>query len=171
MLVDLDNDQAAVCKRVGRSWQNHRSADIALQLADSIREFPVNGAPLSVAIIAPYRAQVKLLNESIRHREESVGIWSNVTVGTVHQFQGSEADVVIFDLVDGPGRPSLGRLLIGDGGVRLTNVAVTRARGKLILLLNRRWTRHHMERDQNPLLCSLASDHAGTTRVYSDQIM
>jgi superfamily I DNA and/or RNA helicase len=91
-------------------------------------------------------------------------------VGTIHQFQGSEADVIIFDLVDGPGRPDLGRLLTGDTGIRLINVMITRARGKLILLLNRRWTRDHMKRDQNPLLWDLLTKHAGAFHVFSKAV-
>lgn len=73
-------------------------------------------------------------------------------IGTIHQFQGSEADIVIFDVVDGRGRKKLGQLLRDDAGVRLVNVAITRARGKLILLADRKWYQMNVHRSENPLL-------------------
>ena len=54
-------------------------------------------------------------------------------MGTVHAFQGSEADVVIWDLVDTI-HNAIGKPYQGDTGNRLTNVAITRARGKLVLI-------------------------------------
>lgn len=46
---------------------------------------------------------------------------------------------MIFDLVDGPGGNNPGPLLLGDTGQRLVNVAITRARGKVIVIANRDW--------------------------------
>lgn len=46
---------------------------------------------------------------------------------------------MIFDLVDGPGGNNPGPLLLEDTGQRLVNVAITRARGKVIVIANRDW--------------------------------
>jgi superfamily I DNA and/or RNA helicase len=85
-----------------------------------------------------------LLKKAYMHRElqetgESVFGHAIVEAGTVHQFQGSEADAVVFDLVDGPGRHKLGLLLRGDTGTRLLNVAISRARAKLVVVADRKW--------------------------------
>jgi hypothetical protein len=54
-----------------------------------------------------------------------------VNVSTVHSVQGAQAPVVIFDPVFGTDR-----LLTGQDGGRLINVALSRAQSKLILLLS-----------------------------------
>ena len=54
---------------------------------------------ISVAIISPYRAQVRLLRKWLRQEQKAENSpYLNVEIesGTVHQFQGSDADVVIF---------------------------------------------------------------------------
>lgn len=62
---------------------------------------------------------------------------------------------MIFDIVDGERRPRLGSLLRDDTGLRLVNVAFTRARGKLIILANAKWYKQSCQREQNPLLWDL----------------
>lgn len=62
-----------------------------------------------------------------------------IKIGTVHTFQGSECDIIIFDMVDcfqqENGKPKkIGRLYSGENGERLLNVAVSRARHKLIIV-------------------------------------
>lgn len=87
----------------------------------------------SVGIIAPYRAQARLVQTLIEqeglHRE-------NVFASTVHRYQGNEKDAIVLDVVEGPplhvGRPLRGDS--GDDAARLLNVACTRAKGKLIVV-------------------------------------
>lgn len=95
----------------------------------------------SVGIITPYNAQARLLVRFVR----DLGLHERgVKVATVHRFQGSEADAIIFDTVDGPpiGKPS--HLLVGSmgsGAMRLANVAVSRARGKFVVLADHSFLR------------------------------
>lgn len=56
-----------------------------------------------------------------------------IKIGTVHAFQGAEANVIIWDMVDTGNHP-VGRLYRGDTGNRLANVAISRAQGKLLLI-------------------------------------
>lgn len=146
--------QADQCQKVQHSWENAVTAEVALAAAYQI--VLEAEADISVAIIAPYRAQVKRLRRALRQQQRSGDRRLRlIEVGTVHQFQGSEADVVIFDLVDGPGRSELGLLLRGDTGLRLVNVAATRARGKLILVGDRSWFKRTAQPSDNLLLWDL----------------
>lgn len=143
------SDTNVGCERASKSWQNRTSAFLGVIFAQTILERATSqGIDISIAIITPYRAQYKLIKEELKNR----GMKQHVEVGTIHQFQGSEADVVIFDIVDGPGREKLGKLLRGDTGIRLVNVAISRARGKLIILADVDWCRQAMRRDDNTLL-------------------
>jgi len=68
----------------------------------------------------------------------------------------SEADIVIFDMVDGPPRARPGMLFRDDTGMRLVNVAVTRARGKLIFIAHKDWV-HESEPNQLGVLWNIFS--------------
>lgn len=86
-----------------------------------------------IGVITPYNAQSRLINRLLKDLKL---IEQKVRVATVHRFQGSESDIIIFDTVEGkPKQP--GRLVIGDvdsTAMRLVNVAVSRAKGKFIAL-------------------------------------
>lgn len=154
-LVDLSS-RGAKCEQMKKSWQNVVSAKVSMQVAATIAsQAPPN---YRIAIICPYRAQVKMLRQWIRDEQKADDTpfgRAIVEAGTVHQFQGSEADAVVFDLVDGPGRNSLGLLLKGDAGIRLVNVAISRARGKLVVVADREWCRTADVSTHNNLLSQL----------------
>ncbi len=132
----------SACRKVGSTWENPPTAALAIDVA---REIVASRPSVKVAILTPYRGQVRLLRRALDGERKVDPHLGNIEVGTVHAFQGGEADVVIFDVVDGPPRPQPGFLLRDDVGFRLLNVAFTRARGKLILIAHRDWierTRH-----------------------------
>lgn len=90
--------------------------------------------PECLGVVTPYRPQVHLLEEELLQRR--VAEW--VRVGTVHTFQGLEFVGVIFDTVDAPG-VKLSPFTSNEWGsdaMRLINVAITRARDKLVLVAN-----------------------------------
>ena len=92
-----------------------------------------------VGIVTPYNAQARLINRILR---ESDAPRENVLVATVHKFQGSERDLMIFDLVEGKGKkPGLLFSDSGSGAARLTNVAISRAKGKFIYVLDHRYVK------------------------------
>ena len=104
-----------------------------------------------MAVIAPYRDQVKSLKRSLEYRfgEEYVGL-----ADTVHRFQGSERPLVILDTVAGAGR-SAGRLVEGTGlssqTTRLLNVALSRAQDHLIVVADVGFLRENLPRDSETL--------------------
>src|SRR5690606_35973986 len=104
---DVSSDPEAACELVRKSWQNRVTANFALQIAEyATSQFinSSNGQTPKIAVITPYRAQVRLLKQLLKDSDSSVHSSKTIQVGTIHQFQGSEADLVVFDLVDGQGR-------------------------------------------------------------------
>lgn len=102
-----------------------------LQSFQLIHEAYLSGAR-SIGYISPYRAQaqwMELLLEDLYQLEKQS---ADIMAATVHRFQGSERDVIIFDSVDSYPLERPGMLLVGKGSERLLNVAVTRTKGKFI---------------------------------------
>lgn len=94
---------------------------------------------IDVGIISPYRAQVQFLRSLIKKREFFKPYRSLVSVNTVDGFQGQERDVILISLVRSNEEGQIGFLC----DLRRMNVAITRARMKLIILGNvRTMTRH-----------------------------
>lgn len=92
-----------------------------------------------VGIITPYAAQTRLIKAMIQDHRQSKKT-TNVSCATVHQFQGSERNVVIFDAVESCPSTRAGWLMArNEGGsvTRLINVALTRSRGKFIAIANK----------------------------------
>jgi len=170
-IVDVSDAETVLCRKAGGSWQNEYTAELAMKFAKQIvAQAQRDGIKVSIAIITPYRAQVKLVRQKIRSYQEQQQTKLSIEAGTIHQFQGSEADIVIFDLVDGPGRTELGKLLQGDTGIRLVNVAITRARGKAIMLAHRKWCKQTMERKDNALLWDIVTQASARERVLSASV-
>lgn len=90
------------------------------------------GGRARVLIGAPYRPHAKLLNLLIRENK----LDRDVRAGTAHTFQGSEAPVMIFDLVNDEPHWKVGMFMASrnEDFKRLLNVALTRAQRRLILV-------------------------------------
>jgi len=93
------------------------------------RVFGVNRTTGEKIVARALQFQKRLLKEMKLPTDQS----DRIAAGTVHAFQGAEADIIIRDLVDSRDQP-IGRLYRGDTGNRLVNVAISRAQGKLILI-------------------------------------
>lgn len=85
---------------------------------------------IDVGIISPYRAQVQYLKQLVRKREFFKPYRSLITVNTVDGFQGQERDVILISLVRANDEGQIGFL----NDLRRMNVAITRARMKLIII-------------------------------------
>jgi hypothetical protein len=112
----------------------------ALLCADLVDEALAGGCR-SIEVITPYRAQARL-TAAATLKQRLAGV---VQVATVHRFQGAERDCIIVDLVDSYDQAGPSNLTGTDEetALRLLNVAVSRARGKLVLLADANFVYRH----------------------------
>ena len=104
----------------GESKLNPKEADLVIQLIGDLIEAGIS--PEEMGIIAPYAAQARLL----RGKLSVIGL----EIDTVDGFQGREKEVIIVTMVRSNDRREIGFL----ADTRRTNVALTRARRKLIVI-------------------------------------
>lgn len=88
--------------------------------------------PLTIGVIAPYRAQINCLKDAI---EQDAALGSllqqrRLSVGTVDAFQGQERDIIAISLTRSNSQGEIGFL----SDIRRMNVGMTRARRKLLLV-------------------------------------
>jgi hypothetical protein len=122
VLVDT-SALAGVCVRETRGAGWSRANPIHALLAIDLARQAGREDGATVAVVTPYRVQARILA-------------AGVAAATVHRFQGSERDVVLLDLVDGPPQAGASHLTGREPqtALRLLNVAISRARGKLLVL-------------------------------------
>ena len=115
---------------------NFLSATICVDLAERILkddrpELEPGDSP-RILIISPYRPHARLVDLLIKEQ----GLEKEVRSGTVHNFQGSEADLVIFDLVNDEPHFRVGMFIpaFDEDMKRLINVALTRAKRRLFVV-------------------------------------
>ena len=85
---------------------------------------------LDVGIISPYRVQVQYLRRLLKKKEWARPFRHLISVNTVDGFQGQERDIILISLVRSNDEGQIGFLR----DLRRMNVAITRARMKLIIL-------------------------------------
>ena len=132
-MVDISG-MMSVCMLSGeKSRINVLSAMIAICLAVRAAQH------YEVGVITPYHAQSRLLHAMARSIMNANPELHPIKCSTVHQFQGSEMPVIIFDTVDCYRQQYPGILLTSrkqSKADRLFNVALTRAQGKFIMVTN-----------------------------------
>ena len=94
---------------------------------------------IDVGLISPYRAQVQYLRRLLMKREYFKPFRRQISVNTVDGFQGQERDVIVISLVRSNDEGQIGFLR----DLRRMNVAITRARMKVIILGNRKTLTRH----------------------------
>lgn len=112
-----------------------------------IHEAYIGGAR-SIGYVAPYRAQAQFMDillEDVYQQERQT---ADIISATVHRFQGSERDVMIFDAVDSYPQNRAGMLLTGKDSERLINVAITRTKGKFIHVCDTEFVKQHVNRSK-----------------------
>lgn len=85
---------------------------------------------IDVGLISPYKAQVQYLRQLVKRDAFFKPYRSLITINTVDGFQGQERDVILISLVRANEEGQIGFL----SDLRRMNVAITRARMKLIIL-------------------------------------
>ena len=122
----------------GGTRQNTANAKAVIDLLDIYSQ--QEEETFSIGVITPYTGQVALLKALFIEKSYNLDFQDRVKIGTVHTFQGSECDLIIFDMVDSwfeKGKNSyFGKIYAGEQGEQLLNVAISRARHKLIVVCN-----------------------------------
>ncbi|MGZ3885723.1 MAG: DEAD/DEAH box helicase, partial [Bacteroidia bacterium] len=117
------------------SLMNRGEADVLFKHLQSLAEqynYTDPAYKLSVGIISPYKEQIELLKEKEREFDHSVYPISSVAVKTIDGFQGEERDVIYISLVRSNPDSEIGFL----SDIRRMNVALTRAKKKLVVIMD-----------------------------------
>lgn len=121
----------------GLSRANPAEAALTLQTLqqyfDRIGRDRILEERIDVGIISPYKGQIRLLRHLIRKDRYWRPFRSLITINTVDGFQGQERDVIVISMVRSNAEGNIGFL----HDLRRMNVAITRARMKLILIGDR----------------------------------
>lgn len=94
---------------------------------------------LDIGIISPYKGQVQLLRRMLRRDSYWKPLRHLISVNTVDGFQGQERDIILISMVRQNEQGQVGFL----SDLRRMNVAITRARMKLIIIGHSPTLCHH----------------------------
>ncbi|WP_020603798.1 AAA domain-containing protein [Spirosoma spitsbergense] len=121
-------------KLAGTSSTNPEEAALLVKhLTQAVTELSQTYTPASfpsIAIISPYKQQLAVLNEQLSHAPEVQPYRASISVNTIDSFQGQERDIVYISMTRSNDRQEIGFL----SEIRRMNVAMTRARKKLIVI-------------------------------------
>ncbi|MFD1257857.1 AAA domain-containing protein [Mucilaginibacter terrae] len=84
----------------------------------------------SIAVISPYKEQIRILNEHLANQSELLVYGEKISVNTIDSFQGQERDIVYISMTRSNNEGDVGFL----ADIRRMNVAMTRARKKLVVI-------------------------------------
>jgi len=115
---------------------------VAALVVDHVLSWSIADVRENIIVLTPYRAQRRRIEAELTTVNAPAS-----TASTVHRAQGSERRIVIFD----PVCPTAD-FVAGEEGMRLVNVAFSRAQCRLIVMLQRGW-------EQHPALSFLAKRH------------
>lgn len=129
---DFDFHEEFVGESFGRI--NKQEANLLLQELKNyilkIGESRVINERIDFGLISPYKAQVQYLRNKIKSSNFFRPFRELITINTVDGFQGQERDVIFISLVRANENGQIGFL----NDLRRMNVAITRARMKLVIL-------------------------------------
>ncbi|GAB3959848.1 AAA domain-containing protein [Spirosoma harenae] len=98
-------------------------------VADLSQHYSVENFP-TIAVISPYKQQITILKEQLLQSSELRAYGDKISVNTIDSFQGQERDIVYISMTRSNAEGEIGFL----SDVRRMNVAMTRARKKLIIV-------------------------------------
>jgi len=133
---------------------------------NQIIKFVKDNPDKSIGVITPFVNQKNLINNQIKE----LGL-TNVTCGTVHSFQGDEKDIILFSLAltNKTHKKTYDWL---KGNKELINVAVSRAKNQLIMLVNNDTIEHLHEGSDDDDIFELVQyvKSNGTSRITSKMV-
>ncbi|MBQ2371519.1 MAG: C-terminal helicase domain-containing protein, partial [Muribaculaceae bacterium] len=130
--ADLEMREEMVSDTNGRI--NKEEADLLLErllaYVDKIGLERIIEERIDFGIISPYKAQVHYLRHRLKKTSALQPLRKMISVNTVDGFQGQERDVIFISMVRANEQGNIGFL----NDLRRMNVAITRARMKLVIL-------------------------------------
>ncbi len=117
------------------SMSNKGEADLLFKhLELLLQQYQYSNAQqkISIGIISPYKEQIELLKEKLITFDYSQYPVSELAVKTIDGFQGEERDVIYISLVRSNINSEIGFL----SDIRRMNVALTRAKKKLVVIMD-----------------------------------
>ncbi|MFC6723074.1 DEAD/DEAH box helicase [Halobium palmae] len=118
-------------ERRDRNGSRYNTAEAEATARQTHQLLQAGVSPSDIGIITPYTAQTRKVHGQLRQVE---GDCSAVTVDTIDSFQGGEREAIIISWVCSNERNNAGFLEYPDIGPRRLNVALTRARKRLVLI-------------------------------------
>jgi len=100
------------------------------QLVEQLKARYANADFPSIAVISPYKEQIRILKEQLINNPELSVYGDRISVNTIDSFQGQERDVVYISMTRSNNEGDIGFL----SDTRRMNVAMTRARKKLVVI-------------------------------------
>lgn len=134
-VLDIDKPEVLFCH--DHKSEQSRSDFEAGIIAEFVKEYIAKGlSGKDIAIITPFRAQVRQIKKHISRLESYIKIKEDLFIDTVERIQGQEREVIIFSLATSNPERAKQRAEFFFNPNRF-NVALTRAKKKRIVLANR----------------------------------
>ena len=144
-LTWIDTSQCAFAEKQSRTLSRTNSEEARL-LVHVVRDYiemigpsRIHDERIDFGIISPYRAQVRLIRRLLKWQKFFRHLNRQITVNSVDGFQGQERDVIVISMVRDNDQGTIGFL----NDLRRMNVAITRARMKLIIVGNAQTLSRH----------------------------
>ena len=137
-LVWVDTSGCQFVERTNASQSRLNRAEAMLLtniLKDYVRQIFIDSSlfeKTTIGIISPYKAQISVLKQLVNKSHTLAPIRHNISVNTVDGFQGQERDIILISMVRDNEHGNIGFLK----DLRRMNVAITRAKRKLIVVGN-----------------------------------
>lgn len=125
---ELQNQETLSLSNSGEADLLFKHLELLLQQYSYSEPSPL----ISVGIISPYKEQIELLKEKLSAFDYSAFPVSELAVKTIDGFQGEERDVIYISLVRSNPASEIGFL----SDIRRMNVALTRAKKKLVVIMD-----------------------------------
>lgn len=137
-IIPSNEDDGALMERVTKSFGKINKDEALIALAtlqnylERISISRVMEEKMDIGVISPYRAQAQYLKHLIKRTPFFNPVRKLITVNTVDGFQGQERDIMLISMVRSNDEGQIGFLR----DLRRMNVAMTRARMKLLIIGN-----------------------------------
>lgn len=122
---------------------------------------------MDIGIISPYNDQTGITKDILKNLK-----LEDIKCDTVHKYQGNEKDIIIYDLpvtygIKNGFQNFVGAKELSDTGARNINVALSRAKECLIMVVNLNFIRNTKSLDKNDLLVKTIEEVVDSAQVIN----